>query len=64
MKKTNEILIFMAVFCHNSPNNTHKTDNNRKAHALVTKRKKMEIWKISTGYSKVSFRKKIVKASF
>ena len=42
MKKTNEILIFTAAFCHSSPNNTHKTDNNREAHALVTKRKK---WK-------------------
>ena len=38
-------------------------NNNHKVHALVTKQKK-KIWKMSTGYSKMRFRKKIVKPLF
>ena len=66
----------MPVFCLNSPNKTHKTNNNNnddnnndnnnnnnnnnKVHALVTKQKK-KIWKMSTGHSNMSFRRKLVK---
>ena len=38
-QKTNEILTLVAVLCHNVPNNIHKTNNNLKVHALVTKQK-------------------------
>ena len=55
----------MAVFCHNAPNNTHKNNDNYTAHVLNTKHKK-KIWRMSmsTGYSKISFRKKLVKPQF
>ena len=58
--RISEISTLVAIFCHSAPNNTHKANNNLKVHALVIKQKK-KIWKMSTGYSKMSFRKKLVK---
>ena len=48
----------MPVFCYNAPNNTHKTNNNHKVSALITKQKK-KISKNSTGYSKMKTTSKI-----
>ena len=56
-EKTGEISILTVVFCHNVPNNIHKTNSNHKVHALVTKSKK-KIWKTSTGYLKMRLKKK------
>ena len=46
--------IFVAAFCDSTANNTNKTKNNDKKHALVTKPKN-KFWKISPGYSKKRF---------
>ena len=55
----------MAVFSQNVSKNTHthRNDNNHNVHVLVTKQKK-KIWKMSTGYSKMSFTKNLVKPLF
>ena len=45
---------------NNNDNNNNNKTNNNKVHALVTKQKK-KIWKMSTGHSNMSFRKKLVK---
>ena len=57
-EKISEMLTLVTVFFHNTPNNTHKTNNNHKVQALVTEQKK------STRYSKMSFRIKLVKPQF
>lgn len=61
-EKISETSNLVAVFCHNAPKYTHKTNNNHTwwlvtKHDLVTKQKR-KIWKMSTGYSEMSFRKK------
>ena len=35
----------MPVFCYNAPNNIHKTNNNHKVSALVTKQKQENLKK-------------------
>ena len=47
MKSENigDISTLVAVFCHNAPKNTHKTNNNLKVHAGVIKQKN-EIWEM------------------
>lgn len=47
------------IYITQFPNNAHE-NNNLKVHALVTKQQK-KILKMSTGYSNMSLRKKIVK---
>ena len=55
----------MPVFCYNAPNNTHKTNNNHKVSALITKQnKKKKISKNSTCYSKMKTTSKISIFSF
>ena len=39
-EKISEMLTLVTVFFHNTPNNTHKTNNNHKVQALVTEQKK------------------------
>ena len=43
MKKEMKFQICWHFFCYNVPNNTHKTNNYQKVHALFTKRKKENI---------------------
>ena len=63
MKKTREISTLVAVFCPNASTNTRKTKNNHKVHAKKQKQKK-KIQKMSSVYSKMSFRKKLLNLNF
>ena len=60
-KKYGQFQTLWQFFCQNAPNNIYKTNSNHKVNALVTKQKKKKIRKMSTGYSNMSFTKKLLK---